>query len=388
MADFPDGLTTWTDVVNGVNYPQASHVNDAWAEIIAIETELGYPTAPDVDTIRGSMASLRERLNVSLAQDGTLNAITADLTLTQNLSIGKSLTITQNLTVDTNTLIVNSTTNMVGILNASPSYALDVTGTIRATASLLTDTGLYVNETGTGNRYASMNLVGDDTYDYGFRALRYNTGVNASSYLGHRGTGGFYIVAEEAATMYLCTTSTARLTITSGGLVGIGTVNPGTNIEVQNAGTSVSMALTGPDSGSEYAILYLVDYSNYIKKTYGGGLDIVATNGISLYSSSVSVHSSLILYTPGTYYNNIAIKLDTSDDSDTGCLQLCGGGGNETNRGGSIYLYGNEHTTLPGKIILQPGSSGRINLYNLPTSDSGLVAGDLWRDADTVKIKY
>jgi hypothetical protein len=74
---------------------------------------------------------------------GTASNITASsntsLTSLSNLtSVGSlsSLTVTGNVTVDTNTLFVNSSTNRVGVVNASPSYALDVTGDINASTAL------------------------------------------------------------------------------------------------------------------------------------------------------------------------------------------------------------------------------------------------------------
>lgn len=49
---------------------------------------------------------------------------------------------------------------------------------------------LAVNHNNTGNRYAYIDFVGDDTYiDYGLRLIRYNTGPNANSELISRGTG-------------------------------------------------------------------------------------------------------------------------------------------------------------------------------------------------------
>jgi len=69
--------------------------------------------------------------------DATGTAVTtgnlSDITSTGTLS---SLTVTGNVTVDTNTLFVNSSTNRVGVVNASPSYALDVVGDINASVAL------------------------------------------------------------------------------------------------------------------------------------------------------------------------------------------------------------------------------------------------------------
>lgn len=57
---------------------------------------------------------------------GNLSAITSTGTLS-------SLTVTGNLTIDTNTLYVDPTNNRVGIVNTSPTTALDVVGTVTAT---------------------------------------------------------------------------------------------------------------------------------------------------------------------------------------------------------------------------------------------------------------
>jgi hypothetical protein len=46
------------------------------------------------------------------------------------------LTVTGDVTVDTSTLKVDSTNNRVGVVNASPAYALDVTGDINASSAL------------------------------------------------------------------------------------------------------------------------------------------------------------------------------------------------------------------------------------------------------------
>ena len=60
---------------------------------------------------------------------GNLSSITSTGTLS-------SLTVTGDVTVDTSTLKVDSTNNRVGVVNASPAYALDVTGDINASSAL------------------------------------------------------------------------------------------------------------------------------------------------------------------------------------------------------------------------------------------------------------
>jgi len=62
-------------------------------------------------------------------------AIGQAVATTSNVTFG-SVTVTNDLTIDTNTLKVDSANNRVGILNASPSYTLDVTGDINVIGKL------------------------------------------------------------------------------------------------------------------------------------------------------------------------------------------------------------------------------------------------------------
>lgn len=124
----------------------------------------------------------------------------------------------------------------VGIMRDDPAYTLDVdgiinsTGDIRAGATILTyGPAIEVGQlsAGTGNRYAHLDLRGDDTYtDYGLRLIRNNTGANTTSQLVHRGTGLLTVETTEAAAIGFKTTNLTRMTITSAGLVGIGTASP------------------------------------------------------------------------------------------------------------------------------------------------------------------
>jgi len=80
----------------------------------------------------------------------------------------------------------------------------------------------------TGNGYAWLDLVGDETYsDYGLRLIRYNSGANAGSDLYHRGTGSLRLFADEAAPIVFSTDSTERMRIDAVGAVGIGTAPNG-----------------------------------------------------------------------------------------------------------------------------------------------------------------
>ena len=71
-----------------------------------------------------------------------------------------------------------------------------------------------------GNRYAQIDLAGDDTYtDYGLRLIRHNGGANTFSQLTHRGTGELQIHVQDSGFIGLHTNNTTRLRITSNGHV-------------------------------------------------------------------------------------------------------------------------------------------------------------------------
>jgi hypothetical protein len=126
-----------------------------------------------------------------------------------------------------NRAITCTSTQAVGIKTANPNAALHVAGSTRVGADSAADAFLEIGEGATGNRNSYIDIVGDTTYtDYGLRVIRNNTGANATSELKHRGTGALNFTTEEAAAIVFNTTNSPRLTITSGGLVGIGTASP------------------------------------------------------------------------------------------------------------------------------------------------------------------
>lgn len=86
---------------------------------------------------------------------------------------GTNLLIPSGMKVDTSVLLVDATTNRVGINNAAPSYTLDVTGNERLTGNLIVDTTTLTvdatsNRVGIGTATPSYPLdVYDTTVGYG-----------------------------------------------------------------------------------------------------------------------------------------------------------------------------------------------------------------------------
>jgi len=153
--------------------------------------------------------------------------------------------------------------------------ALYVNGDLTMPAATIESRSIQIGHGRTGDGYAFIDFIGDATYpDYGLRLIRGNTGANATSQLEHKGTGGLYIRAIEAATIILATSSTNRIVILPTGEVGIGTNTPtlmfsvtektgfsplgGTCIKVTNktGGNTVAGRLVKTSTANDDAVVY------------------------------------------------------------------------------------------------------------------------------------
>lgn len=155
----------------------------------------------------------------------------AEGNLNVNSAVYANASITNTFTVGTGTYFAAN--GNVGIGTSAPAYRLDVNGETRILNNLFQTGSLELNKFGSGDRYAFIDLVGDDTYtDYGTRLIRNNTGNNASSVLYHRGTGELRFSTQEAAPITFYTTNSERMRIDASGNVGIGTSSPGQKLAV------------------------------------------------------------------------------------------------------------------------------------------------------------
>ena len=146
-----------------------------------------------------------------------------------------------------------------GIGTTNPNEKLEVVGNVRIQSGS-NPAFLEIGAGGSGNRFAYIDLVGDQTYtDFGLRLMRQDQGANAKSELVHRGTGNFVLEAADLADLIFQTASTTRMCVDSGGNVGIGNfsapedplhikqaTNNITHIKVQN---NEGFARYGTDGG-------------------------------------------------------------------------------------------------------------------------------------------
>lgn len=133
----------------------------------------------------------------------------------------------------------------VGIGTATPTAALHVS----ASSVHLGGSGnssVEVGSDASGNRFAYIDLVGDDTYtDYGLRLIRNNTGANATSQLVARGTGGLYLQTLDSAPVVIITSSTEAMRVTANGMVGIGTATPNAPLGIVGADSESMVFIRG-----------------------------------------------------------------------------------------------------------------------------------------------
>lgn len=126
-----------------------------------VNTRLGLGGTPSYPLdITGNINTSAAYLiaGVSILSNTTLGSSVVNSSLT---SVGTlvSLTITGDLTVDTSTLKVDSTNNRVGVVNAAPSYPLDVTGNINSTTGFLVAGTSVLTSTTLGSGVVNSSLT-------------------------------------------------------------------------------------------------------------------------------------------------------------------------------------------------------------------------------------
>jgi hypothetical protein len=155
----------------------------------------------------------------------------------------------------------------VGIGITSPTSKLDVYGDGYFQ-------NIKVGKAGqTGNRDVLIDFVGDATYtDYGFRIIRQSGGANANTLLTNRGTGGIFLITEEAGDIVFRTTNTDRLRIDSSGNCSIGTATALSKLHVHgdltlsNTTTAVTAATGGVSKPATYAGFLTVSINGTSRK--------------------------------------------------------------------------------------------------------------------------
>ena len=244
-------------------------VQDPGVAYTCVGTTLAFTSAPPTGTS-----------NIYVVHLGPPAATVAPPT-----TINNATTFTADLTVDTNTLYVDSTNNRVGVLNTSPSHALDVTQT-GATSARVGGTGgtgandgtVIINNGGTGDAMLR--------FDYETNTDRARIGTSTSSQQLEFYTAG----------------NNERMRIDDAGRVMIGTTTEGAANEAEDLTISstgqVGITIRSTDSGG--GRIYFSDgtsgtpeYAGYQIYNHSSNAMIFGTNAVERMSISSAGSTTL-----------------------------------------------------------------------------------------------
>jgi hypothetical protein len=154
----------------------------------------------------------------------------------------------KKLSTDNNGIQV---TDRVGI-GRTAGQPLDVEGNAQIGAASTNDAELIIGRSGSGNRNAFIDFIGDNTYtDHGLRIIRHDTGPNAASQLIHRGTSGLALITQDAGAFFIKTNNTTRFYIhPTSGRVGVGLTSVSARLHVQGTGTADQLLTLNANLGS------------------------------------------------------------------------------------------------------------------------------------------
>ena len=164
-----------------------------------------------------------------------------------NIVVPGSATITGDLTVDTSTLKVDSTNNRVGIVNASPTYPLDVVGTGRFVQTNFADNIFRISTGGSTTGNINQILFADQATTATSAITAYNSayGSGKNYALSFTTNGSERYLIDSTGVSTWAVGGTTAMTLNSTGL-GVGVVPSAARFEIGGQdGTQFYIRSTG-----------------------------------------------------------------------------------------------------------------------------------------------
>ena len=223
---------------------------------------------------------------------------------------------------------------LVNTLTSVSGYQVAVGGAIYASGNIRFDTGIRDNRDNTIISQSLSSVVSN-------RVLTIGNGT----YLNINFPNGNILIGSTTDSgEKLQVTGTARIT---------GASSFGGNMTLslnQNATTSITVSNTTSNNFSDV------------------GYIVTSSNGNASFTKASALKTAYKIYLPNdaTIYNGTSGDIAILNDFATGNIKFAAGGSSTA------------HMTIR--------SNGRINMSSLPTSATGLSAGDLWNDGGTLKI--
>jgi predicted heme/steroid binding protein len=309
---------------------------------------------------------------------------------------GNAISFTQAMTL--------SAGGDLGIANTSPSYRVDIEGSSGSISTVRVKNGAI------GASDGSQILLGNSA-NFTNAYFRLNGGGNSSQ----GGAGSLNIGLTESAAMTFLTANTERLRITSGGNVGIGTSTPSYLLDVNRSslgaiaqfitndgtynprllinGTTDGLQLFATFSSVAGALMLGTGNAERLRITSGGNV------GIGTTSPSEKLHLVGNQKIDGvlTIATSSSTVLTINSTASAAYIGMSDSSGSYVYLGsdnGSV-IFQTPASSYSTKMTLDsngnlgigtttPGS--KLSIVGLPTSATGLSAGDIWNDGGTLKI--
>ena len=209
--------------------------------------------------------------------------------------------------------------------------------------------GAFVNRSGTGNRYAYIDLEGDNTYtDYGLRFIRDTSGPDTSSYVAHNGTGEFRFELPSGNGLRLHTSNTERVRLDITGNI------------LLSAATSGLVGATQPAFCATYSGTTAATASNYIRfetAVFNYGSHYNTTNG--LFTAPIA----------GRYFFRFHL-LPSFTNTDFASFQVYKNGASTAGAGSAVQHPASTWNTAYCNVIfdMAANDTAGVNAGNLPAA--------------------
>jgi hypothetical protein len=262
----------------------------------------------------------------------------------------------------------------VGIGTGSPAFPLEINSAGTANLNIHSTTSgnssaIELGSGGTGNRYAYIDFVGDDTYiDYGLRVIRNTSGADTQSQILHRGTGDLQLVCADAADMSFWTSGAERMVLDSNGKVGIGTSSPEEDLHIAKAGNAV---ISLEDTTSTYHSWIAHDNNVFLIQTRDASATL-KSNDYLIYegASGATDHQWRIENSPAMHLDSTGLGIGTVSPDASAVLDAT-----STTKG----FLPPRMTTTQRDAISSPAAG--LTIFNTTTTKLEVYDGSTWQAA-------